>query len=544
MEAETQHRDVLRIGDLISLKLPKNEGWLCADGILDQVYACKNPEYVEDVLWEVYVQNQYNCSKDYKETAAAAANVGNVRGKAAKLLEQLKQAELNEMTLNKKLMAMKIGKPVAFGDIVQLKHMKSKKMLTVLDTVLAKAERENMRIVLSKEGDSLSWLELIPRHKYDHEGQIITDSAELYIGVRERSGEYVHSAKKSVPNDPNREINSSLDNTTWVMYIYQHAPDPMAKDITAGQLISLQEIEMSSYITLDHCSPGITQEAYVVVSPMTQLSNVSADCNIGTGMLWMVEKKEFFQGGGIGGRGCKLSLRHFNSGLFMKFVDGIVRAVPDRAEATYFDFVLSQNSDGSSDLQEGCSVQLNFQGNWLSMQRAGVDRKCIPTRDKTQALSLILSNKTYRMFETEMYLSLECCRRLRVFEELVDDNSWQGVIPPEHMLKSVFSVLQTLTGFLTTEKGVISSNGGSDSSEKTHKIVPTETLAIRQTIIKEQGNLDALMDLLQSSENDCFADLGAATPAAGAPIRLQSKRFSGKMLGLTGKSFLLRVNIL
>ena len=173
-------------------------------------------ECIEDCLWEVCVQNQYSAAKDYDEIlnskvvdsieashhVTGAENARQTPGgynSAAKIdvekhddktkpeninvQYQLHRAAINEVRINEKLMTMKAGKPVLFGEPIQLRHYKSRKYLDVARNLLAKNEKENMKVSLSTYGTIHSHLCFAPRSKYDKEGSAVKQKDELNIKV-------------------------------------------------------------------------------------------------------------------------------------------------------------------------------------------------------------------------------------------------------------------------------------------------------------------------------------------------------------------------
>jgi hypothetical protein len=153
------------IGDILilqHLKLP--EGWIHAQGYLDDdCYLSKESNNFENKLWQIFVQGQYSALEDYKLAVSEDShrthpqqksqkrmkkafpsdkgdsdsdsdndnhNVNGTEKSDNESLPRLYQAAVNERKLNEKLMNMKIGKVVAFGDVFQLKHVKSGRFLT------------------------------------------------------------------------------------------------------------------------------------------------------------------------------------------------------------------------------------------------------------------------------------------------------------------------------------------------------------------------------------------------------------------------------
>ena len=202
----------IRYGDYITIRHSKPyEGYLSADGLLFGDTYLMNVDSdiktLEDCVWEVHVQNQYSALKEYEQAVMFGISSTEMEGKerlhnkldnihiASKTkkvvkstidkqnekIHELKVAMLNERRLNIKMMSLKVGKPVVFGDLIQLRHVKSQKFLTINSYMLAKNERENLRVLVQNEGDSSSCLIPMPRFKTDREGQIITNNSELFI---------------------------------------------------------------------------------------------------------------------------------------------------------------------------------------------------------------------------------------------------------------------------------------------------------------------------------------------------------------------------
>jgi hypothetical protein len=201
---------VLRVGDIVALKHAKpNDGWLSAEGLIsEELFLTKQIDDFSECLWEIHVQYQYSAIKEYESILTSGqleldlednegpspsellAGIGIDEGavwkpkktseaKAIEQLNNLHRAAINEQRLNEKIMALKVGKALAYGDLIQLKHVKSKKFLTISQHTLARQEKENMRIMLQSRGDNTSCLLFMPRFKYDREGQHITNNMEV-----------------------------------------------------------------------------------------------------------------------------------------------------------------------------------------------------------------------------------------------------------------------------------------------------------------------------------------------------------------------------
>jgi hypothetical protein len=492
----------LRIGDIITLRHPKPyDGWLTSEGIIDvECHLNKEKLLFEETLWQVTVQYQYRAICEYEEALSYKDDIQlEDKQEYEAKLAQLKRAALNEQRLDKKLMEMKIGKPVAFGDVIQLLHVKSQTFLTISAKTLAKQERENIRVYLKENGDPLSWLEFMPRFKYDKEGQQIVHENECHIRVHERPSEFIHAARKisKFSTNGNREINCSLENSVWTISIYQQCWEAKSKNILSGQLVSLQETETSSYLGVEATQRSNPQTKAVSLCPQ-QLSLTVSDCNVGTNLLWMIEGENPFHGGQVTHKAGRYALRDLNSGMYMKLEpDGMV-AVPNRANCSYFEFIGSQGLDNGAPIQDNGMVQIMNQNQWICMKKSANLYKSQGTGsdDRSHALSFIISSKIQHTLHVDLFVGVEAFNLFQNFKTLVQTKKIHSlsVGQVENEFKSLFSCLDTLTLFLNQPTQHLS-----EENEMMAILEPSgaASFVIRQTMLREQGILNALLDIIE-----------------------------------------------
>ena len=253
----------IRIGDIVYLTPQQSEGltaWLCASGHLDDnVFLTSDNSDFFYGLFEVCVQNQYSSMNEYDE----AILVQNIQDSLvvtkshsnsdqfADMLHQLEKAAMNEQILNEKLMQSKIGTPIIYGDVFQLRHVASRKFLTISTVELATQERENMRVSCILNGSPYSCLSIQPKISYTGENGTIADNSECYIRVIERPGEYLRCAKQdSKGAESNGEVNCSLERTAWTVNVFQNIKYP-SKTVLTGSAISLSDSETFSFLSIN-----------------------------------------------------------------------------------------------------------------------------------------------------------------------------------------------------------------------------------------------------------------------------------------------------
>jgi hypothetical protein len=530
----------LRIGDIISLSIAQPySGWLSSEGILtdDCILASEDFKF-ENCLWEVTVQHQYNSTKEIIQKKTVV-NFNNEEEEDRAICNERKQkddfisASINEDRLNEKLMSMKFGKPVAFGDVIQLRHFLSRKYLTVSSTALAKVERRNMRVGMQTRGDSMSWLEFMPRYKYDREGQHITNDTETYIRIHEKTSEYIHAARKvsKFAINNSKEINCSLESSCWKINIFQKASDTKTKNILLGNLVSLQEPESSTYLTLDARRQSNTQNrANVVMSSSMQLSFSASDCNVGTNLLWMIEGEDMFHGGAVSNQGSNVALRDLNSGLYMKMGEDGVTAVRNRQECSFFELSTSQQSDIGSDIPDGTIIQLSCHNDFVAMKKgSNAKSKCEGSSDRSSALSMVITSKLQNNLGVDLMAGIEATIVLRRFETLIRTKQMFSMPKSniEAEVRRFFACIDLISDFLQPE--ISDKSASLSSSEARLELADTVTIVIRQTMLREQGFLVVLLDIIELCALGTFHELSNGT---GGGMNLLKRGSTEPILGI------------
>jgi hypothetical protein len=116
---------------------------------------------------------------------------------------------------------------------------------------LAKVERENIKIVMCETGDPYSWLQILPRFKIDRITDPIPHGTELYLGLAERPSEYIHVADRDSLPGERRDVNCSLEATSWKLNIFRTAADTIDnKKLLASEIVYVYDPETKCYLML------------------------------------------------------------------------------------------------------------------------------------------------------------------------------------------------------------------------------------------------------------------------------------------------------
>lgn len=569
--ANENEKKFVCIGDLVALRLAKpHEGWIsgtCLQG--EECFVSRNLDNFNDCLWEVCVQYQYSASREYEEAILRGVTKLNLdeskeevdekevvvqsssttkekrsmsvinmfirkRSNAnsdnrniiandetnletASILTQLHRAALTEQKLNENMMSLKFGKPILFGDSIQLRHMKTKQFLTVSKNELARQERENMKVTLTESGNILSSLVFISRFKSDKDGTPVYADSETFLAVHDKIGEYIHVAKRH-PEFYKREeeVNCSLESTAYQIILYNKGKtesnnnNNTEKLIMAGQLVSIVELEVLSCLAVDHDK--------VILS--SYITEISVEESVGTNKLWIIEKDPVIVGGPIQiGVDC-ITLRDLNSGKFLKLFDEeddyMLGLTNCREDASKFNLNSSNQNKGTF-LNESTLVELSVQDYWIAQkvdeETGALLKECCGTEIKeTAVLSFTLNSMLMRTVGVDLYGGIENTGTLRKFERLarglktVQNSKEQMKLVNSH-LKEFFEALKTITIFLvgSVNKSVKDYN----EVDLISTITFNEKFTLRQTMLREQGLLDVLLDILELCENGVFDDVKA-----------------------------------
>ena len=247
----------LKIGDYVTLRTAKFEAYLGAEGILfDGLVVHSRVTELDDCLFCVHLQRQYSAAQEMEAFEERNSEIlqldeDDQDENVKKYMSALQRGNRNEITLNDAYLKSKTGNPVHFGDVIQLYHVKSRKYLVVNPKQLATSERENSRLSLSVRGNSLGWLSFLPRSKIDREGDRIIAGADCYLTFAERNNEFVHASEASPKDGFDREVNCSLEKTSWRVSIYQHCVDAANQNILlSSQLVYINDPETQSNLTV------------------------------------------------------------------------------------------------------------------------------------------------------------------------------------------------------------------------------------------------------------------------------------------------------
>eukprot|EP01032_Pedospumella_encystans_P017195 gene17195-19603_t len=419
-------RDSLKIGDYVIFSDILG-CFLSVEGILlEELVGVDAISSLHDSVFCVHLQRQYSAARELNAFLEKyGMDVKNVTEESElKYLAALERGTENENKLNDNYMRKKLGQIVLFGDIIQLYHVKSGKYLQVLPGKLAKEERENTRVGLDLNGNAYSWIQICPRFKIDKDGDRILSNVEAYLKVAERANEFIHSAGHELtPGKHEREVNCSLESTSWRLNIFQSSKDALERDLLlASQLVYINDPELESYLTVaERAVKSMTEDDDKVKEfdeenkeeeeeqeePDVVVLRPSAAQKIDSNFLWFLESSSILVGGPIKWKTDQVRFKHVNSSRYLcQLSHGVANGEgPNRRSYSYITtedttlsgtlFSVNELNSTAKFLCSGKASQIGHGTVWIErggmMPSGSIAYSIQGTKDKTSAVSLVVN---------------------------------------------------------------------------------------------------------------------------------------------------------
>jgi hypothetical protein len=273
-----------KIGDLVTLRhkvylgTEEGSGFLSGDGVMgNEVVVTTSPfddvSAIHDCVFELCVPTRNSASKDLESFRREHPLAHKLSSKDAKHFATLKTLQRKEVDMNQKLMHEKLGVIVMYGEVVQLKHVKSKKFLAASDSLTSVTEPENFKVFLS---ETASWLTLQPAKAFNTLNEPVINHSELCFSITAGEAEFLHVSYRGF-TDPNPlkrggegatdvyEVNTSLQLGVWKMDLYCPCNETSQYNDTKvciGDVIYFRDPEAEAYIEADAKTSAIQLKKY------------------------------------------------------------------------------------------------------------------------------------------------------------------------------------------------------------------------------------------------------------------------------------------
>ncbi|XP_077987360.1 inositol 1,4,5-trisphosphate-gated calcium channel ITPR1-like [Glandiceps talaboti] len=323
--------EALSVGDLISLYSEEVYGY-----VFSQLSSCAHtslhvaPKQDKDkpnlpnqqvASFQVCIQNRYKAQKRYRKAKETSDGDPNNLGKKNKA-SQLKIASDAEHNDNEQEQRRQHGKPVKYGQVVQLRHQFTGKYIHVSTTNTSMTEYSNMQVDLLDYNAKNAQFKIMPRYKVKSEGDTVQVDDQIVLESYKSPGQYLHVSKavfgqRSV-NSSALELNLSVRQSGFTLHRYDK-PDLERSDLVkAGSVFRLFHKELEAYLTGEgvfdaevsenvHLRVRITDPSH----PKTLFPSTSAIT------YWQIEAEEGMMKGETMRWEQQCRLRHFSTRKYL-----------------------------------------------------------------------------------------------------------------------------------------------------------------------------------------------------------------------------------
>ena len=375
------------------------------------------------------------------------------------------------------------------------------------------------------------------------EGAIVNSGFECCLRVNERPGEFLRCAKPAASGKQvsKLEVNCSLERTFWSINVYQNGKD-FGKMISAGKPVSLSDASTFSFLAINDSEIDVdtidpNAVATAILKPPVLVTE-EAGYHVGVGSLWRTEKKCLkrrpFHNWPRQASPVSFELRDVFA--HSKKADGTLIGVKDRVRAGEFNinFAKDSNVKGmelSAILEEGIPVTLSntvYFGKQSSAMYVGLGSNIVTqfkdvasmraSHDIKNAVELIASGSIHTKHDSDIYFGVDANRCIINFRMAAAEVSSDDAFDSPHMIlasqayKALLSCMDQLCEFLN-ERHIKARQEKLDHGYHSFGVAPdtAEKLMARQSMMKEQGVLDSIMDILEECVQHKFDCIKAST---------------------------------
>jgi hypothetical protein len=346
----------LKFGDCISLFSAEHNGYMSTDGFSDEICHLKkvpqgqgaqSPLHFENCVFEVVPRFKYDMQVNLNDILSTYGrereSIGVYEDGDVLVENQLKALVKQEELENEENLAeyhRTAGKEVAYGQIVQLRHVKSQCFISLTVKEAAELEKDSLRLVLEKEGSEGSWFIIAPCLKMRSEGESVNLGDQVAF-VSKKYNIFLHCAMKNSRS----EISGSPTFSPWrVIPFAPYVPSGSIRNLRAGEVVRIFHKEIEAFLTeefqmndnhlsgLDELKSGTETtsaihlffESYSMSKPnqtgqtaaasvFTAQSSYSAS---NSNSLWLIERENTMRGGIITFEDS-IRFKHISSGKYL-----------------------------------------------------------------------------------------------------------------------------------------------------------------------------------------------------------------------------------
>ncbi|XP_077867819.1 inositol 1,4,5-trisphosphate-gated calcium channel ITPR2-like, partial [Saccoglossus kowalevskii] len=351
--------DSLRIGDIIPLYSENERGYVFTDisshahNILHVYPEKDNKEHKGNkrtflnpqvATFQVCVQHRYQAQKKYRDQASKFLGyLLKKKGEQVENLPELKRLSEKEMSENEKEQARQLHTPVKYGQIIQLKHVFTKKYIHVSTTHTSNTEHSNMRVELLDHHAKKAQFRIMPRYKVKSEGDTVQVDDQIILVSVKTAGHHLHVSNARLGQDfinsDSFELNLSVRMSGFSIQRYYKPNVHHENIVKGGTVFRLFHKELEAYLTAGEVDEDVLLRVRVTDPrrPRTLSPSTSAIT------YWQIEAAEGIMTGEVMRWKQPCRLRHLTTHKYLSLVvkgSGVEVTVTDDASGpdTIFKF--------------------------------------------------------------------------------------------------------------------------------------------------------------------------------------------------------------
>ena len=183
------------------------------------------------------------------------------QGKLEHERKRVFKAMQNDHETNRREQERQAGKPLVYGDIIQLRHKYSDQFLTGSTIKTSVLEYNNLRVSLQEHSDRSCFFRIMPKYKVRGTGDEVKAGDQIKLVSEKAAGHFLsHSASRfskaagaakgeGLLNEGDFEVTLSAQERAWSVQVYSGQADGTAGCLRAGDVIQLQDREKDGFLS-------------------------------------------------------------------------------------------------------------------------------------------------------------------------------------------------------------------------------------------------------------------------------------------------------
>lgn len=326
----------LKMGDCISLFSVEQGGFVSGNGFDDTGCQLQRPFHSKKPLASPnFVNSVFELVPKYKYDAQITldhelSNLGRERSSIGifdqgdheieQKLIAMKQHEEDERKHNESEFLRVAQKNIVYGQVVQLRHKKSQKFLSVTMKEMSELEKDCLKVTLVENGNEGSWFVITPRLKMRSEGEPVVMGDQVLL-FSKRNNMFLHITCTTSKS----EINVSPKKCSWRVIPYA-SYNPNDQILKLGDVVRIYHKEVEGYMTNETVpsqdiligAKGSASNKDMLFFEIRKSGSKASDIEPPTNSnsLWMLESENTMRGG-IATLDKRYRIKHITSGKYL-----------------------------------------------------------------------------------------------------------------------------------------------------------------------------------------------------------------------------------